>query len=874
MGEVYRARDVKLHREVAVKVLPALFHADAERVARFEREARTLASLNHPGIANIYGLEELDGTHALVMELVPGEDLSQRLARGPLPVDEALAIARQIADALEAAHDQGIVHRDLKPANIKLRPDGTVKVLDFGLAKARDQASGFGPQASGGVDPTVTSPAMTAAGVILGTAAYMSPEQARGRVVDKRADIWAFGCVLFEMLSGRRAFEGSDLAETIGAVIHKTPPWEALPPTPPGVQPALARCLEKDPKLRARDIGDVRLALGGAFATSADAPAATPRPRRSIAGLALAALAGAIVVAPIVWFARRPAPEPQAPIQFSFTAPGTVRLSSFFSISPDGMTMVFQANEPLGALATWTHSFATGQTRLVEGVERTFSSQIWAPDSRAFAYASGGQLKRVKLDGGPPEMISPVPGSFAGGSWAPDGTVIFGLTRGPLLRVTGTSTAPVPITTLDPARQEFSHSNPWFLPDGRHFIYLRASRVSDLSGVYVGSLDDPPDGPAGTRLVASSASPVFAATPGATSGHLLFARDGSLMAQAFDLRSLRLTGEPALIARGVATQPANYLQAGASANGRIVYRRPDAFAGGTPTWFDRDGNEKEAIPGFEDKIAAHPNLSPDGHRLAVIIERDLWVYDLTGRPPIRLTRVNEALYSPLWSRDGSTIVFELGGSAGLRRLPSDGRTTTPQPLGPVGHYHAHGWSADGNELVMAGLDPQINRWRIFRMPLAGTPQPEPLFEPPGPAESSSASPGDGFYGVSITHDGRWLAYVSDVTGLSEVWVRPYGRPGAPVRISAHGGAEPLWARNGRELYFWEGNKLMVAAVTTSGETFDFKLPRPMFELHFPRVNAQPPTYDVAADGRFLLLKVIPLPPPPIEVILNWTSLAR
>jgi Tol biopolymer transport system component len=872
MGEVYRARDLKLHREVAVKVLPAAFHADADRLARFEREARTLASLNHPGIANVYGLEQLEGAHALVMELVPGEDLSQRIARGPLPVDEALPIARQIADALEAAHEQGIVHRDLKPANIKLRPDGTVKVLDFGLAKATDQASGLRPQASGEPDPTVTTPAMTAAGVILGTAAYMSPEQARGRVVDKRADIWAFGCVLFEMLTGRRAFEGSDLAETLGAVIHKSPPWDALPKLPAGVRPALERCLEKDPKQRARDIADVRLALAGAFSAPAEAPAG--RRPRSPAMLALAALAGAIITAPLVWMARRPAAPSKALTRFA-VAPASIHFGPFFSVAPDGRTLVFQSVEPLGGMTTWAHSFETGDTRQLDRIDRTFSSQFWSPDSHTFVYASAGLLKRATLDGGPPETISTVPGSFAGGSWSRDGTIIFGLTRGPLMRVTGNGSPPVPITRLDDARQELAHSNPWFLPDGRHFVYLRASRVADLSGVYVASLDDPPDRPAGTRIVATVASPVLAVEPGADSGHLLFAREGALIAQRFDLRSFSLTGEPVMIDRTVANLPTTYVQAWASTTGTLVYRRPDAISGGTPAWFDREGNEQGPLPGFEGKVVNNPSLSPDGHRLAVVIDRDLWVYDLTGRPPTRLTRSSlDQLYSPLWSRDGQFIVYEPGGSQGLKRLAADGSESTPRQVGPVGHYHAHGWSADGNDLLLAGLDLKINLWRPFRLPIDGSRPPEPLFEAPASVAGSAASPGEGFHGLAVTADGRWMAYVTDVTGAAEVWVRPFGRPGAPVRVSARGGIEPLWSRDGRELFYWEGDNLMRTGVTLKGDTFDFTPPTRLFQLRYPRVISQPPSYGIGPDGRFLILKVVPVPPPPISVILNWTSLAR
>jgi hypothetical protein len=484
MGQVWRARDAKLDRDVAIKVLPEAFAHDAERLARFTREAKTLAALNHPNIAHIHGLEESGGITAIVMELVEGEDLSQHIARAAIPLDEALPIAKQIAEALEAAHEQGIIHRDLKPANIKVRADGTVKVLDFGLAKlgqnlasdSRLQALG----APGGDLPTVTSPAMTQAGMILGTAAYMAPEQARGKAVDKRADIWAFGAVLFEMLTGKRAFPGEDLTDTLAAVVRAEPNWTLLPPgVPATLVTYLKRCLHKDPKQRIPDIAAMRLALEGAFETAAPpATQATAAPRGRLPWMAAFAVAAALVAAMATSTVRhlREAPPPAAPeMRLEITTPATDAPLQF-ALSPDGRVLVFVASGD-GPSRLWLRRLDQTEARPLTGTEGA-TSPFWSPDSRSIGFFTGNSLLRTDLASGAPQALTTSTGFSSGGSWSADGTILFardGL-AGPLWRVAATGGEPVAVTRVDPPRQ-LGHRFPQFLPGGRQFLFYATWRA-------------------------------------------------------------------------------------------------------------------------------------------------------------------------------------------------------------------------------------------------------------------------------------------------------------------------------------------------------------------------------------------------------------
>src|SRR5262245_6980395 len=506
MGEVYRARDTRLGRDVAIKILPETLADDPERLARFEREAKTLAQLNHPNIAHLHGFEDAVGTRALVMELVEGEDLSARIARGPIALDEALAIARQIADALAAAHDAGIVHRDLKPANIKVRDDGTVKVLDFGLAKAMDPATGIRPPSPGfgGTgsaedrpnSPTITTPAMTAAGVVLGTAAYMSPEQAKGRPVDKRADIWAFGCVLYEMVSGRRAFAGDDVSDTFAAILKIDPDLTGVPQT---IRPLLASCLERDPRRRLRDIGDA-WRLIAAIPNTTDAPADRRRSPAYLSWSLAAVGLSAFAVISLIHF--RESPAPVDPVSFQIASPTGNEFDIYFVLSPDGRRIAFTTHDDRGTIRLWVRDLRTLEVRSLPGTEGAWRP-FWSPDGRFLGLAVANQLKKIDIAGGTPQTLCELPHSVGTGSWNSDDVILIG-SRGAGTAITGDSTlgiyrvsasggSPVRVSIVDASRRETFHSFPFFLSDRRHFLFLRGAAAGADRVVAVGSIDANPD---------------------------------------------------------------------------------------------------------------------------------------------------------------------------------------------------------------------------------------------------------------------------------------------------------------------------------------------------------------------------------------------
>ncbi len=862
MGEVYRARDAKLNRDVALKVLPARFAANSDRLVRFQREAQVLGALSHSNIATIHGFEEANGFHALVLELVEGPTLADRIAQGPIPLDDALPIARQIVDALEAAHEHGVVHRDLKPANIKLRPDGLVKVLDFGLAKLAgagsepdDRSGRLPPELTR--SPTITTPAVTSVGVILGTAAYMSPEQARGRTVDKRADVWAFGCVFYEMLTGRRAFDGESVTDTIGAVIHKEPDWEALDAnTPVYVRNVLRRCLEKDPKQRLRDIGDARLALAGAFdIPEAGAPNTPQRGWHRAAALAAVALVASAATGLGVWLLTRVEPPMVSAIRFSVSPP-PAPLGQFLSLSPDGRSLAFLANES-GTSRLWVHSFETGDTQVLGRSGTVSGAPFWSPDSRFIAYTGEGKLRKIDVSGGPPEVVSDAPQSFAGGTWNEDDVLVFAdATRG-LMQVSAGGT-PTPLTTVDPTRKETSHSGPWFLPDGRHFLYLRSSSEAGNAGIYVGRLDAKPEEQDRTRLLAAQNNPLYARSRGAGPGHLLFMRERTLMAQPFDPARLQLSGAGVRVADQLGTGAggtSSYGYFSVSSTGVLAYRRNQS-ASGSVVWVSRTGQEGAPIAAALD-LPANPKLSPDGRRLAVIVGGDLWVHDIEGRPPIKLT-FGGPHYSPLWTPDGRRIALET--NSVVVAVPADGSGGTPEPMSPLkGHYHPHGWSAGAREIILVDLLGS-NQTDIVRFSTQEKGEPQAVVATPA---------NEGGLGAALSPDGRWLAYVSDQTGRPEIWVRPYPGPGPAIRISPSGGVEPVWAKNGRELFYREGDRVMAVAVN-GGNEFSFKPATALFESRYVHAG-QPPTYDVAADGRFVMLKSDKASQTPFNIVLNWVG---
>jgi Tol biopolymer transport system component len=863
MGEVYRARDSRLQRDVALKVLPEAFAADPERLARFEREAQALAALKHPHIATIYGMHDERGeggahVRALVLEVIEGETLAERMERGPIPVEEAVAIARQIADALEAAHEQGIIHRDLKPANVKITPEGTVKVLDFGLAKL--QAAEGRDASSLSMSPTMTSPVMvTGVSVLLGTAGYMAPEQARGKAVDKRADIWAFGVVLYEMLSGRRAFDGESVTDVIAAIIHKDVDWSALPAaTPVAVRTVLRQCLQKDPKQRLRDMGDVRLLLDGALASPEPAVSASASStRRGWLSVAVPALVAAAIAGVAVWLLARPEPPVREALRFEIG--GRAARGLGVGISPDGKTVgFFDVSSSTPAL--WVHSLETGEAREVPGL--TFGGRagppITSPDGRTLAIWIDGKIKRVDMAGGAAETLADAP-NYAGGTWSSSNVILFADGRS-IKRVPVGGGTTVTVTALDEARQETGHALPSFLPDGQYFLYRRNSTDPGVSGVYVGRADASPEEQDRTRLLATDSQVAFTSPDGGDDGYVLFLRDNLLTAQPFDARARRLTGEPITVLTQRIASQGGFAMFSVSNTGTLAYRAALSPVG-TVVALNRSGQRETLVGGAKLERASNPRLSPDGRRLVAVLAGDLWVYDLDGRPPIKLT-FDGNKFSPLWTADGTRIVYEQGGARGpvsVFSIPADGSGGAPAPIAPEGHFHPHGWAANGDLVAVRLEGGDIDLVRFA--PRAD-----------GNAETVQETPAIEGLSAAVSSDGRWLAYTADSTGRSEIWVRLLTAAGPAVRVSPNGGSDPVWARNGRELYYREGDKMMAVAVD-AGPAFNFKPPIELFTAAIAS-EAQPPHYDVTSDGRFVFIAPDDARDVPISIILNWTELLR
>jgi eukaryotic-like serine/threonine-protein kinase len=848
-------QDTNLKRQVAIKVLPAAFADDVERLARFQREAEILAALNHPNIAGLYGFEHTGGSKLLVMELVEGPTLADRITRGRIPADEALSIAKQVADALEAAHERGIIHRDLKPSNVKVRPDGTVKVLDFGVAKAIEPDMAARTTAEG--SPTMKSPPTTRTGVVLGTAAYMSPEQARGRPVDKRTDIWAFGCVLYEMVTGTCAFEAMDTSSTRAEVVTFEPDLDALPrDTPLGVQQALRLCLQKNPRQRGGDIAAIRLALEGAFenarAIGAETtPVVAPAWRRVTPSL-VAVAAGVLLTGFATW-TLWPAAESGTVTRFDYRLrQGQIFRNAGWSplaVSPDGRSFVYNTSDGL-----YLRTLDELEARLIPGTQEDLAFPFFSPDGQSVAYFTShdpNQLRRIPIRGGTPVVIADVPTNNPfGASWGPDGTILFGQSVG-IMRVPAEGGTP---TLVIAAEQGTTLFGPRLMPDGDSVLFTESTGAGvgrwDEARIVVQSISS------GRRtvVVKGGSDPRYLPT-----GHLVYALGDTLHGVPFDLTTLTVTGNAVPLEQGVMralnalTGSANYE---ISNQGTLVYARALDKISSTFAWVDRRGRATP-FPAMGLESPQYPRLSPDGTKLAVINDGDLWVYDLGGRPAIKLT-FDRGNYSPVWAPNGLQLVYEGTSPPGLFRILADGSQRTPEPvLTRWEHFHAHGWLADGDELLIVDYQetPNIVRWRIGTpvdlRPVVGTPARE------------------GADGASLSPNGRWLAYASNQTGRQEIWVQPYDRRGTPVRVSPNGGIEPVWARNGRELFYLEATRLMAVAVS-SNTTFTFNTPEFLFESPY-RTLDQPPSYDVAGDGRFVMIKANEgeRKPPQIVVVQNW-----
>ena len=888
MGQVYRARDTKLNRDVALKILPDAFASDPDRLARFTREAQTLASLNHPNIAIIHGLEQAGDVHALVMELVEGGDLSQRIARGAIPIDEALPIAKQIAEALDAAHEQGIIHRDLKPANIKVRGDGTVKVLDFGLAKAMGPAAGSSSGAS--LSPTLSLNA-TMAGVILGTAAYMSPEQARGKAVDRRADIWAFGAVLYEMVTGERAFPGEDLTDTLAAVVKLDPKWDAVgPEVPARVRQVLRVCLQKDPRQRAQAIGDVRLALDGAFETAvpqttASATAAASRGR--LAWIAARAVAAAVIIALAIPAVRhlRETPRSLPETRTDIVTPAT-DLPTSFALSPDGRQIVFVASGD-GASRLWLRSLATTTAQPLAGTEgATFP--FWSPDGRSIGFFAGPALKRLDVvsgGGGAPQTLARV-AAGQGGTWNADGVIVFApSTTTALMRVPATGGAAVVVTTLSP--QQPGHVRPSFLSDGRRFLFKVGTGPE--AGIYLGTLD----GSAPTRLTpdALRGGGVFlpeglgradqtSLAARASSGWVLWERESRLVAQRLDVAKAALVGEPVTLADGVDG-------VSVAATGLVAYRTAGASQRQL-TWMDRSGTARGTV-GDPDASLLNPRVSPDGRRVVasrtVQSNQDLWLLDGTRMSRFTFDPATDRF--PVWSPDGTRIVFystRTGGGDLYMKLAS-GAGAEERLVAPEQFKLATSWSPDGRFLLFQRSDPQTSS-DLWVTSMTGDHTSSVILKTPFAERFGAFSP-----------DGRWVAYQSNESGRNEIYVRSFVLPsrdasadksgaagastdqaGGQWQVSTAGGVFPAWRSDGKELYYLNpAGAMMAAPITVTGSTLEPGASVVLFptRIYGGGVDAQQGRqYDVAPDGRFLINTVLDEAFAPITLLMNWNPEAK
>ena len=903
MGEVYRARDTKLQRDVALKILPDAFATDRDRLARFEREAQLLAALNHPNIAAIYGLEASTDSPFLVMELVEGETLAERLAVGSakagrhesgesrpevasasrrtsagLLIAEALAIARQVGDALQAAHDKGIIHRDLKPANIALTHDGQVKVLDFGLAKMLETQSPAGAGFQAGPNAVTNSPtlslAMTEAGMILGTAAYMSPEQAKGRPADKRADVWAFGCVLFEMLTGKRAFEGEDASDTLAAILRGEPDWMPRA-TPVHIRTTLRRCLEKDRKARLSDISVVNFLMNEPAHARASAGGMTER-KWALAAVGAAAIAGTSAGA--AWVATRSG-TPAGPQLMRFTilqpAPQPIAVGNAdraLAISPDGTHLVYIAG-PQGQLTV--RAIDRLEPEVLRGITNARVPFV-SPDGKWIGFFEGGELKKVSITGGPPIRLCPISGNPRGATWTRDGTIVFA-TSNPttgLLSVPEGGGDPKVLTKPDAAHGEQDHLFPSALPDGHAVLFtIVSSGGADSSQVAVFDLKT---GKAKT-LVRGGSSAEYVET-----GHLVYAAAGALRAVRFDPVRLDVLSDPVPVAEQITMQNNGAAEYAISRNGTLVYL-PGGAAGQigaarSLVWVNRQGREEtlNAPP----RAYAQPRVSPEGTRIALTIsdqQNDIWIWNVARSTLTPLTFDPGVDQNPVWTPDGRRIIFSSTrpGSSNLFWQNADGTGTIERLTTSPNQQFGLSISPDAKDVVLLEQAPNAgNDLMVLHLvdpsapPRTGKPKVEPLIQ-----TMFSETQGE------ISPDGHWLAYQSNDSGQNQIYVRPFPNVNAGRwQLSTAGGTRHVWARNGRELFYGGPGGAIMAVPVQTGSTFSYGNPTKLFD--WPTLPAPSParTYDVSPDGqKFLMIKESggsdPTTPTPssVVVVLNWTE---
>jgi eukaryotic-like serine/threonine-protein kinase len=884
MGQVFRATDTRLKRQVAIKILPPAVAADHDRLARFQREAELLASLNHPHIAGIYGLEESDGVSALVMELVEGEDLSQRIARGAIPIDEALPIAKQIAEALEAAHEQGIIHRDLKPANIKVRADGMVKVLDFGLAKALDPAASSSPEAMN--SPTI-SVRGTLMGLIIGTAAYMAPEQARGKIVDRRADIWAFGVVLYEMLSGRRAFDGEDVSTILASVIKEEVSWPALPADlPEPIRRLLHRCLEKDPRRRLRDIGEARLTLEDPTSSEPKAHARPPAAsaiaapaslwRRALPIAATALVAG--VAASILTWSFQPTTAKAATVvtRFPIVLPdgqvATRQNVAVVAISPDGARLAYAANRQL-----YVRSMADVEAKPIPGSNVDAASPFFSPDGQWVGFFSYGDslLRKIPIGGGSPVTLCKIDAPWSA-TWDGDTIFVASGTHG-IMRVSANGGEPEVVVKINPGE---AADGPQLLDDGRLLFALTTGSGAnrwDEAQIIVQSMAS---GERHIVMRGGSAARYLATapeSPGGVGGHLVYAVGNSLVAVPFDATRLELRGAPMSIVEPVTRSANTALQSSVaqyavSATGTLAYLPGRSSGASLPKALALAGRDGALqMLGLPQQPYIHPRLSPDGRQLAVGTDdgkdANVWVYDLKSGGSLRRLTFGGRNEYPIWTRDGRFITFQSDrdGDKAVFSQPADGSGAAQRlsrPEAGVAH-RPESWSSDGKTLSMNVVNAgNESVWTITTD--SGT-KPAAFADSPAVEKHSTFSP-----------DGRWVAYMATTEGDSDIYVQPFPPTGAKYQVST-GGRTPAWSPDGKQLFFHAIglNRFVVVDIRTEhGLTVGLPVPLPIDDAIHPLAQRN---YDVTPDGKQLLI-VLPAQAQTaagrrgtaqINMVLNW-----
>jgi Tol biopolymer transport system component len=859
MGEVYRARDTRLARMVAVKVLPDHLSSSEELRQRFEREAKTISQLSHPHICALYDVGNQAGIEYLIMELLEGETLADRLLRGPLPLEQTLRYGTEIADALDRAHRSGIVHRDLKPGNVMLTKAG-VKLLDFGLAKLQVA----GATATSGLTsmPTVTpeSQPLTSRGTILGTFQYMAPEQLEGSEADARSDIFAFGCVLYEMTTGTRAFSGKSQASLIGAIMQSEPPPIAslLPMTPPALDRIVKTCLAKDADERFQTAHDVRLQLQwiaeGGSAVGLPAPLVARRKGRE--RLAWVVAAAAIVAAALAGsgYLRRAPARPES-VRFEVATPEGVSVIDFPRISPDGRYLAFNATDTTGRSRLWLRPLNALAARPLAGTEGT-GRPFWSPDSRFLGFFADGKLKKVEISGGPPQKICDFP-TGSDGSWSPEGVILFdGRSQDPVYRVSAAGGTPTVAVAPDAGRKETTVAWPEFLPDGRHFLYMAQGQKPEDHMYRIGSLDSKESKP----LAPAQSLITYAPT-----GHILFVRENTLVAQRFDAKALKTIGDPVPLAEHIETISTGLARFSISRNGVLAYRTGESAS--RLLWVDRNGREISTIGDPADY--SDTMLSPAGDRLAFVVadprvgRYDIWLRDLARGVSSRFTFDSADDVSPLWSPDGKTIVFSSnrGGQFDLFTKAAGGGGQEELLLHTEDIKLPSDWSRDGRYIAFQSRAKNTG-WDIWILPTGGDRKPTLFLQTPFNEQRPDFSP-----------DGRWLSYQSNESGRSEIYVQPFPGAGGKWQVSTAGGVEPSWRADGKELYYGSLDGNLMAVDIQSGETFQAGVPHPLFQERVQPITNVRSHYLPAADGqRFLFLAPLSREAlVPTTIVLNWNA---